>query len=209
MYIMLRFSLGNGILPIIVCKHIFLSIGLFKSDNFIFLSIGLFNLSCDLYEISRNNSLLMKHLDLQPCQWDLVTNVDDFPVTTDGREPCLLVRLVQRAGKWFSSFLALGTDIVVDIADRLFADMSFCRDRARCHRPPYSPSTPSRFHRIRTWLSCTSLIPKFPLLLALCVITSHPLRDDLFSMLWTPFHTLFRYRSDVHSLETSYCTFIL
>ena len=38
--------------------------------------------------------------------------VDSIPVTTDGRELCLLVRLVQRAGKWFSSSLAPGTDIL-------------------------------------------------------------------------------------------------
>ena len=45
----------------------------------------------------------------------LLLLIDDIPVTTDGRELCLLVRLVQQAGKWFSSSLALGTDIVADI----------------------------------------------------------------------------------------------
>ena len=43
----------------------------------------------------------------------------EIPVTPDGRELCLLVRLVQRAGEWFSSSLALGTDVVADITDRL------------------------------------------------------------------------------------------
>ncbi len=41
-----------------------------------------------------------------------VSTVDDIPVATDGRELCLWARLVQRAGKWFSSSLALGIDVV-------------------------------------------------------------------------------------------------
>ena len=68
---------------------------------------------------------------------DPVTIVDDIPVATDGRELCLLVRLVQRAGKWFSSSLALGTDVVADITDRLSSDMPCLHDRARRHRPSY------------------------------------------------------------------------
>ena len=58
-----------------------------------------------------------------------VTIVDDIPVATDGRELCLLVRLVQRAGKWFSSSLALGTD-VADIIDSLSSDMPCYHDCA-------------------------------------------------------------------------------
>ena len=60
-------------------------------------------------------SCLCKHLGIQVCQQDPVTIVDDILVATDGRELCLLVRLVQRAGKWFSLSLALGTDVVADI----------------------------------------------------------------------------------------------
>jgi hypothetical protein len=65
----------------------------------IFLSIVLFNLSYDLEHISRNNFLLIKHLGLQLCHWDSVTIVDDIPVTPDGRELCLLVRLVLTSRK--------------------------------------------------------------------------------------------------------------
>ena len=43
----------------------------------------------------------------------------------------------QRAGKWFSSSLALGTDVVADITDRLPSDMPCYRDRARCQPPLY------------------------------------------------------------------------
>ena len=48
-----------------------------------------------------------------------------------------MARLVQRAGKWFSSSLALGTNIVANITDSLPSDMSCYHDRARCPRPPY------------------------------------------------------------------------
>ena len=81
-------------------------------------------------------SCLCKHLVVQFCQYDPITFVDDIPVTTDGRELRLLVRLVQRAGKWFSSSLALGTDIVADITDMLLSDMPCYRDRTRC-QPPF------------------------------------------------------------------------
>ena len=68
---------------------------------------------------------------------DLVIIAVDIPVTTDGRELCLMARLVQRAGKWFSSSLALGTDVVADITDRLPSDIPCYHDRARCHRSFY------------------------------------------------------------------------
>ena len=47
----------------------------------------------------------------------------------------------QRAGKWFSSSLALGTDIVADITDMLLSDMPCYRDRTRC-QPPLSTFNP-------------------------------------------------------------------
>ena len=74
---------------------------------------------------------------VQFCQRNPVTIVDDILVATDGREPCLLARLVQRAGKWFSSSLTLGTDIVADITDRLSTNIPCLHDRARRHRPSY------------------------------------------------------------------------
>ena len=86
-------------------------------------------------------SCLCKHLGVQLCQQDPVTIVENIPVTTDGRELCLLVRLIQRAGKWFSSSLALGTDIVADITDMLLSDRPCYRDRTRC-QPPLSTFNP-------------------------------------------------------------------
>ena len=82
-------------------------------------------------------SCLCKHLGVQLCQQDPITIVENIPVTTDGREPCLLVRLVQRAGKWFSSSLALGTNVVADIADMVLPAMPCYHDRARCRPPSY------------------------------------------------------------------------
>ena len=80
--------------------------------NTFFLSIVLFNLIITfsfplsgstflvIYMIQAEIfSCLCKHLGVQFCQQDPVTIVDDIPVATDGREPCLLVRLVQRAAK--------------------------------------------------------------------------------------------------------------
>ena len=40
---------------------------------------------------------------------------------------------LQRAGKWFSSSLALGTNVVADITDMVLSDMPCYHDRARCH----------------------------------------------------------------------------
>ena len=99
-------------------------------------------------------SCLCKHLGVQLCQQDPVTIVDDISVTTDGRELCLLVRLVQRAGKGFSLSLALGIDVVADITDRLPSDMPCYRDRARCQPPFYFKTTwwahNPQFHKIET-----------------------------------------------------------
>jgi len=44
---------------------------------------------------------------------------------------------LQRAGKWFSSSLALGTDVVANITDRLSSYMPCLHDCARYHRPSY------------------------------------------------------------------------
>jgi hypothetical protein len=74
--------------------------------------------------------------------------------------------------------------------------------------PTLNPHPP-QFHRIETWLSYTSLIPKYPLHLALYVITSHLPKDDLFPLLWTPFTLCFRHRTIAYPLETCYGTFLL
>jgi hypothetical protein len=81
---------------------------------------------------------------------------------------------------------------------------------ARWHRSPHSRSTsfPPQFHRIRTWLSWISPIPKYSLRLALCFVTSHPFRNDLLPIPWTLVHITFGYWSNVRSIETSYRNFI-
>ena len=76
---------------------------------------------------------LCKHPVVQFCQQDPVTIVDDILVATHGRELCLSVRLVQQAGKWFSSSLALGTNVVADITDMVLSDVPCYHDRARRH----------------------------------------------------------------------------
>ena len=61
-------------------KHIFLSIGLINP----IISFS-FPLACLIFLWSiwykQNNSLLIKHPDVQPCQWDPVTNVADISVS--------------------------------------------------------------------------------------------------------------------------------
>ena len=47
----------------------------------------------------------------------------------------------QRAGKWFSSSLALGIDVVADISDRLPFDTPCYHDRAKCRPPSYFQPT--------------------------------------------------------------------
>ena len=59
-----------------------------------------------------------------PAKYNPVTIVDNISLATDGWEICLMVCLIQRAGKWFSLSLALGTDIVADITDGLPSDMT-------------------------------------------------------------------------------------
>ena len=88
-----------------------------------------------IYEVIRH--CFYKHLDVLLGQNTPVTIDGGIPVATDGQEVCLLVRLVQRAGKWFSSSLALGIDVVADIIDRLPPDMPCLHDHARRLRPSY------------------------------------------------------------------------
>ena len=56
--------------------------------------------------------------------------------------------------KWFSSSLALGTDVVADITDRLFPAMSSYHNRARCQCLSYFKPTSwthnPQFHMIET-----------------------------------------------------------
>ena len=87
----------------------------------------------------------------------------------------------QRAGKWFYSSPALGTYVVANITDRLSSEMSCYQDHIICHPSTYSRPTwwthNPKFHRIETWLSCTSLTPKYPLHLAHMEFPSHRSMD--------------------------------
>ena len=65
---------------------------------------------------------LWEHLGAQLCQEDLVTIVDDIPVTPVDENFAYWSASFKRAGKWFSSSLALGTDDVANIVDKLFSD---------------------------------------------------------------------------------------
>ena len=80
----------------------------------------------------------------------------------------------QWAGKWFSSSLALGTDIVANITDRLCFDMSFLCDRARRQCPSFFYPTwwahNPQFHRIETWLFCTPCCQSYSSCLTLYII---------------------------------------
>ena len=105
---------------------------------------------------------------------------------------------LQWVGKWFSSSLALGTDIVADIADRIPSDMPCYHDRARCHRSFYfNPHGGPITH------SSTGSEPDPPVYLLLrsiicswlCVLSQATVREMiLFSMHWTPFTLCFRHR---------------
>ena len=97
----------------------------------------MFKPSFDLYNISSNIPAHVNTSVYHLAWCNPVTIVDDIPVVIDGRELCLLVRLVQRAGKWFSSSLALGIDVVADISDRLPFDTPYYHDRAKCRPPSY------------------------------------------------------------------------
>ena len=115
---------------------------------------------------------------------------------------------LQRAGKWFSSSLALGTDVVADIIARLPSDLPCYHDHARCHCSSYFLPTwwahNPQFHRIETWLSCKSLILKYPLQLTSYVIHESSsyrwsiLVSDAILILVSldPFHTLFQASND-------------
>mgnify|MGYP005831117293 CR=1 FL=1 len=82
-----------------VFKHIFLSLVLFNLIIiFSFPLVGLtFLVIIMIYAVLF--PCLRKHLGVQLCQQDPVTIVGDIPVTTDGRELCLLVRLVSTSRK--------------------------------------------------------------------------------------------------------------
>ena len=50
-----------------------------------------------------------------------------------------MARLVQRAGKWFSSSLALGTDVVADITDRLSSGLAYMIVQDVTALPTFNP----------------------------------------------------------------------
>ena len=122
--------------------------------------------------------------------------------------------LFQRAGEWFSSSLALGTDVVADITDRLSSDMPCLHNRARCHLLSYFQPTwwahSPQVHWIETWLFFTTRILMYPLHLASCEIhelNTIPLfilgsNTMLFSLFKPLFQLLSSHRMIAYPFET-------
>src|SRR4051812_31382059 len=72
----------------------------------------------------------------------------------------------QRAGKWFSSSLALGTNNAANTNDRLFSDMPCLHDRARRHPSSYFYPHGGPITHSSTGLKPDSPVhPRFPKLL--------------------------------------------
>ena len=139
--------------------------------------------------------------------------MDDIPVTTDGRELCLLVCLVQRAGEWFSSSLALGTDDCCrhNWQANLWHALLSWTCKMNSAFPSFNPHGGPITHNstgtkpdspVQPW--CRNILYTW-----LHILSRATLREMIHSRCSEPpSHTLFRYQLFVHSLETSYCTFI-
>ena len=117
-------------------------------------------------------------------------------------------RLVQRAGKWFSSSLARGTNVVADITDMLSSGMPCLHDRANRHRLPTfdphgGPITQSSQDRNLT-LMYTPVSKSFSSRLVSYVIHEPPSERSLILVLdkilipiaSKRFHTLFQATND-------------
>ena len=140
--------------------------------------------------------------------------MDNFLVATDGRELCLLVHLVQRAGEWFSSYLALGTDDCCrhNWQATLWHALLSWPFKMNSAFPSFNPHGGPITH------SSTGSKPDSPvqpwcrniLYVWLHVMSRATFREMIYS--WCSellSRTRFRYQSFAHPLETSYCTFIL
>ena len=148
--------------------------------------------------------------------------VGDIPVTTDGQELCLLVRLVSTSRKlvlfaprpWYRW-------CCWRITNRLPSDMPCYHDRARCHRFFYLYfvwwAHNPQFHRIETWLSCTPRLKKLFLAFdfiwnsrATCPMTYFWYQTQyLFPLPRILFALCFKHRMIACPLETSHDTSLL
>ena len=140
--------------------------------------------------------------------------MDDFPVATDGRELCLLVRLIQRAGEWFSSSLALGTDDYCrhNWQATLWYALLSLLFKMNSAFPSFNPHGGPITHSSTGSNLDSPVHPCFQSYSTdwLCVLSRATVREMIYSRCSEPIsHTLFRYQSFVHSVVTSYCTFIL
>ena len=118
-----------------VFKHIFLSIVLIKSDTHLSLSIGLFKPL--LWSIWYKQSLFPACANTSvynSVSKTLLILLVTFSVTPDGRELCLLVRLVSTSRKMVLFVPRPWYQRVADITDRVLSDMPCYHVRARCHR---------------------------------------------------------------------------
>ena len=132
-----------------------------------------------------------------------------------------MARLVQRAGKWFSSSLAPGIDVVADITDRLPSDTPYYHDRARCRAPSYFQPHGGPITHSSTGLKPDSPVhPLFPnLFLARGLICNSwttvlliytGIKQNTYSDCFEPPFTLcFRHRTIAYPLENSHGTYLL
>ena len=117
----------------------------------------------------------------------------------------------QRAGKWFSSSLALGIDVVADISDRLPFDTPYYHDRAKCRPPSYfQPHGGPITHSSTGSKPDSPVHPRFPkLFLALDFLCNSraTFRSDIghntYSRCFDPFTPYNRHRTIACPLETS------
>ena len=122
---------------------------------------------------------------------------------------------------WFSSSLALGSDVAADIIDghplTCLAYMIVQDVAALPTLTTWWAHNP-QFHRIETWLSGTPISPKLFLTIGfvwrspttfLETIYSGTRRNTYSRLLWAPFTPCFRHRTVACSLETSHETSLL
>ena len=116
--------------------------------------------------------------------------------------------LFQRAGEWFSSSLALGTDVVADLIDRLSSDTPCLHDRANHHRlPTFNPHGGPITHSstgLKPALMYTPCSQSYSSRVASYVIHEPP-SDEIINLVsdailipiaLNPFHTLFQTSKD-------------
>ena len=128
----------------------------------------------------------------------------------------------QRAGKWFSLSLALGTDVVADITDRLPSDMPCLHDHARRLRlPTFNPHSGPITHSSTGSKPDSPVHPLFPKLFLTCGLVCNSratfwwdhqfgIRRNTYSHCSKPLsHFRIRQRTIAYAHETSHGTYLL